>query len=86
MIPLWISIGICREQGRFFRLWLPLFLLWILLLPVAILALPVLLVVCLMWGWELIAWQLAFLRLLSGLRGTAVDIDHPHGLVSIRIV
>jgi hypothetical protein len=42
MIPLWMSIAVCGERRRFFRLWLPLFLLWMLLLPFAILALPVL--------------------------------------------
>jgi hypothetical protein len=86
MIPLWMSISICGAHRRFFRLWLPLFLLWLLLLPLAILALPIVLVVSLLRGWRIWGVPLALWRVFASLRGTLVDIDHPHGAVFIRIV
>jgi hypothetical protein len=85
MIPLWMSIAICGERRRFFRLWLPLFLLWLLLLPFAILALPIVLIVLAIRGANALAAPVAFWRVLTSLRGTMIDIDHPQGSVFIRI-
>ena len=86
MIPLWMSIAICGERRKFFRLWLPLFLLWILLLPFALLALPVLALFWLFGSRGAFAKTLAFWQMFAGLRGTLIDIDHPHGSVFIKIV
>jgi hypothetical protein len=86
MIPLWMSIAICGERRRFFRLWLPLFLLWILLLPFALLALPVLAILWLIYGHGAVAKPIALWQVFSGMRGTLIDIDHPHGSVFIKIV
>jgi hypothetical protein len=85
MIPLWMSIAVCGERRRFFRLWLPLFLLWILLLPFVILALPILLIVLAMRGVNAITAPVALWRVFASLRGTLIDIDHPQGSVFIRI-
>jgi hypothetical protein len=85
MIPLWMSIAICGERRRFFRLWLPLFLLWLLLLPFALLALPVVLIVLAMRGVNVLAVPVAFWRVFASLRGTLIDIDYPRGSVFIRI-
>ncbi|MGD0864484.1 MAG: hypothetical protein ABSA49_02895 [Rhizomicrobium sp.] len=86
MIPLWMSIAVCGERRRFFRLWLPLFLLWLLLLPFAILALPVLAVLWLAGGRCALAKPIALWQMFASLRGTLIDIDHPDGSVFIRIV
>jgi hypothetical protein len=86
MIPLWMSIAVCGERRRFFRLWLPLFLLWILLLPFALLALPVIAILWLLFGRSTVAKPIALWQVFAGMRGTLIDIDHPHGSVFIKIV
>ena len=86
MIPLWMSVAVCGEHRRFFRLWLPLFLLWILLLPFALLALPVLAILWLAGGRSAWAKPVAVWQIFASLRGTLIDVDRPHGSVFIRIV
>ena len=86
MIPFWMSIAVCGERRRFFRLWLPLFLLWILLLPFALLALPVIAILWLLFGRSAVAKPIVLWQVFAGMRGTLVDIDHPHGSVFIKIV
>lgn len=86
MIPLWMSIAICGERRRFFRLWLSLFLLWILLLPFALLALPVLVIVWLMGDRGVFSKFFVFWQMFASLRGTLIDVDHPRGSVFIKIV
>jgi hypothetical protein len=86
MIPLWMSIAVCGERRKFFRLWLPLFLLWILLLPFALLALPVIAILWLLFGRGAVAKPIALWQVFAGMRGTLIDIDHPHGSVFIKIV
>jgi hypothetical protein len=86
MIPLWMSIAVCGERRKFFRLWLPLFLFWILLLPFALLALPLLALVWLLFGRSAVAKPFALWQVFSSMRGTLIDIDHPDGSVFIKIV
>jgi hypothetical protein len=86
MIPLWMNIAICGERRKFFRLWLPLFLLWILLLPFALLALPVIAILWLLFGRGAVVKPIALWQVFAGMRGTLIDIDHPHGSVFIKIV
>ena len=85
MIPLLIVIGF-RVKQHTVRLWLPLFLAWLLLLPVVLLLLPMFWIACLLTKvhpWRALAtgWQV-----LTGLKGTHVEIDDSKSLVLIRIV
>jgi hypothetical protein len=75
MIPLWMSIAVCGERRKFFRLW-----------PFALLALPLLTLVWLLFGRSAVAKPFALWQVFSSMRGTLIDIDHPDGSVFIKIV
>ncbi|HEY6352048.1 MAG TPA: hypothetical protein VI636_21850 [Candidatus Angelobacter sp.] len=84
MIPLMLVVGFRTYKGRGLRLWVPLFLVWLLLLPLVLVLLP------------LAFLALAFLRvnplravqtgwqLLTGLKGTRIEIQDGNALLLIR--
>ncbi|HLY04397.1 MAG TPA: hypothetical protein VKR31_01505 [Rhizomicrobium sp.] len=83
MIPL---LAVVRVDGPMrFRLWLPLFLLWILLLPFALVLLPFALLLVVARGAA--AWSVmrSTFEILSGMRGTHVEVSAPGNSVFVHI-
>jgi len=85
MIPLFAQIAIHHESFHL-RLWLPLFLIWLLLLPLVLIFLPFVIVGFALTGLRPFRAIAAMLSVLCSLPGTSIDVDHPSGLVFIRIV
>jgi uncharacterized membrane protein len=86
MIPLFAVIGFRTQRNHRFRLWLPLFLAWLLLLPVVLLLLPLFCIACLAGRINPLralstAWQI-----LTGLKGTHVEVEDNNSFVLVRII
>lgn len=84
MIPLMVSMKI-RNDRHNFRLWIPLFLVWLLLLPIVIVLLPFVLLACLFMGTRGFRALAAGWQLLTGLRGTQVEIKEAAHCVALHI-
>ena len=85
MMPQLITISIRPPQHKAFRLWVPLLPLLLVLSPVLVIALIAGVVACI--GYRInpgralwTAW-----RLLCGLRGTLVDVEHGRTAVLVAI-
>jgi hypothetical protein len=86
MIPLFVVIGFRTWRNRILRLWFPLFLAWLLLLPVILLLLPVFLVACLVGRVSPLRALSTGWQVLTGLKGTHIEVDDSKTLILIRIV
>jgi hypothetical protein len=85
MPPLNLRIRVLNPYGREIRLWIPLFLLWLLLLPFALLMLPVLFIVCAVVDVDPFDAVAAVLGILSGLRGSHVEVNAPDASVFVHV-
>ena len=86
MIPLFVVIGFRTWRNHILRLWFPLFLAWLLLLPVILLLLPVFLVACLVGRVNPLRALSTGWQVLTGLKGTHIEVDDSKTLILIRIV
>ncbi|HEY6250703.1 MAG TPA: hypothetical protein VI685_12140 [Candidatus Angelobacter sp.] len=85
MIPLMAVIGFRNYNGRGFRLWIPLFLVWLLLLPLVLVLLPLaFLALALMKVNPLRGLQTGW-QILTGLKGTHIEIEDGNSLILVRI-
>jgi len=83
MIPL---LAVVRVDGPMrLRLWVPLFLVWILLLPVAVVLLPFALILLVTSGTAAWAVMRSVFEILSGMRGTHVEVCAPGNSVFVHI-
>ena len=84
MIPLTATIRVHTDRVRL-HLWIPLFLAWLILLPLVLLLLPLAFVACLVV--ELNPFQVfaTFWGLISGLKGTHVEVEDPQAHVLVDI-
>jgi hypothetical protein len=80
MIPLIATIRVQR-----LRLWIPLFLLWLLLLPFLLLLLPLAILACLMVQLNPFRTLAALWQVLTGLRGTNIELNDANAAVAVRI-
>ena len=86
-IPIFAVVRYRRPHSqRVINLWLPLFLIWILLLPLVLILLPFVLIAMLVVGMRPFHSLGARLRVLGSVAGTAIEVDSPKALVSIRIL
>jgi len=85
MIPMVAQLQVRDWQNREFHLWIPLAIFWILLLPVAILIAPLILLACLFQRMNPFRVLPAFWEVLSALKGTHVEFDHPKSSALIHI-
>ena len=74
------------SSQRVINLWLPLFLVWILLLPLVLILLPFVIIAMIAAGMRPFHSLGAMLRVLGSVAGTAIEVDSPKALVSIRII
>ena len=86
MIPLFAVIGFRTRRNHIFRLWFPLFLAWLLLLPLVLLLLPVFLVACLVGRVNPLRALSTGWQVLTGLKGTHIEVDDSKTLILVRIV
>jgi uncharacterized integral membrane protein len=86
MIPLFAVIGFRTSHQRTFRLWLPLFLIWLLLLPLVLVLFPFFLVGCLILDLNAFKAIAAGWSLMTGLRGTHVEVEDPKNYILLRLV
>ena len=85
MIPLIAVVGFRTNKRHGFRLWIPLFLIWLLLLPLVLVLLPLAFIILAVMkinpfrafrtGWQI----------LTGLRGTHIEVQDSNAFVLIRI-
>lgn len=80
MIPLLAMVRVDR-----LRLWIPLFVVWLLLLPFMLLLLPLMMLACLVIQINPFRALGAFWQVLSGLRGTNIEVDDDNAAVHVRI-
>jgi hypothetical protein len=85
MMPQLIRISVRRPQRRPIRLWIPLLPLLLVLSPVLVIALVVGSVACVVYRINPVRTLVAGWRLLCGLPGTRVDVDHPEAAVVVAI-
>jgi len=86
MIPFVAVISLRNRESRTFRMWIPLFLVWLLFAPLLILLSPVICIACLAcrvnpFRGFAVVWQI-----LSALRKTKFELDHPSTGVSVCIL
>ncbi len=86
MPPLLIRVQVQNQQGRAFRLWIPLFLLWVLLLPFAIVILPALLIIFVAIDVDPFAALGSIFAVLANLSGTHVEVDAHDAFVFFHIL
>ena len=86
MIPLFAVIGFRTSSQRTFRLWLPLFIVWLLLLPIVLVLFPFFLVGCLILDLNAFTAIAAGWNLITGLRGTHVEVNDPQNYILLRLV
>lgn len=86
MIPLFAVIGFRTSRRRIFRLWLPLFLVWLLLFPLVFVLFPFFLVGCLLLDLNAFKAIAAGWNLVTGLRGTHVEVNDPKHYILLRLV
>jgi hypothetical protein len=83
MIPL---LAVVRVDGPVrFRLWLPLFLVWILLLPFVLILLPFALLLFAARGATMWLVLRGVFEVLSGMRGTHVEVCAPGNSVFVHV-
>ena len=83
MIPL---LAVVRVDGPLrLRLWLPLFVIWILLLPCAVLLLPFALLLLITRRAAVRPVMRSVFEVLSGMRGTHVEVSAPGNSVFVHI-
>ena len=86
MIPFGGEVHFERKYGPGWRsIRLPLFPLWLLFWPALLLALPLILIVCLLLEVDPVDAIAAIWRVMSGLKGTHVEVDEPGFVVQISI-
>ena len=85
MIPFVAKIAVRNQRSRGFRIWIPLALVWLLLLPVVLLLLPVFCVACLAWRVNPFQALWGFGEILSGLKGTEIEVGQRNASLSIDI-
>jgi hypothetical protein len=85
MIPFVAKIAIRTHRNHSFRLWIPLALVWLLLLPLVLLLLPVFGIACLAWRVNPFHALSSFGEILSGLKGTDIEVGHGNTSLSIDI-
>ena len=85
MPPLFLRIHVLNQVGREIRLWIPLFPLWILLLPFALIILPVVLIIAVVLDIDPFPAVGCAFRILSGLRGSHVEVDSPDASVFVHV-
>jgi len=85
VIPFVAKIAVRNQRNRGFRIWIPLAFVWLLLLPVVLLLLPVFCVACLAVRVNLLRALLGLGEILSGLKGTDIEVGHGDASLSIDI-
>ena len=85
MIPFVAKIAVRTHRNRGFRIWIPLALVWLLLLPVVLLLLPVFGIACLAWRVDPFHALSSFGEILSGLKGTEIEVGQGNASLSIDI-
>ena len=85
MIPFVAKIALRTQRNHSFRLWIPLAFVWLLLLPVVLLLLPVFAIACLAVRVNPIYALSGFGEILSGLKGTDIEVGHGNASLSIGI-
>jgi len=85
MIPLFVVIR-WHTGRRQWGVWLPLFLAWLLLLPVLLVLLPFFVIGCLLarmnpWRLTVTGWEL-----VTGLRGTNIELQHGERQFQVRMI
>lgn len=85
MLPLLARIHVMSNDGRNFRLWIPLFLFWLLLLPFVLFLLPILVVVATMIDLNPFDAIATLLAILASLSGTHVEVEAPNAFVFFHI-
>jgi hypothetical protein len=85
MIPLFAVIR-WNTGGRWFAVWLPLFLAWLMLLPLVVLLLPVFVIACLVACMNPGKLLITGWRMAAGLTGVNIEVQHGRTQVVVRMV
>lgn len=85
MIPLFAVIR-WHTGRRQFGLWLPLFLAWLLLLPVLLVLLPFFAIGCLLARMNPLRMVSTGWQLVTGLRGTNIELQHGERQFQLRMI
>ena len=85
MIPVAAFVRFRRRDRRSFGFWLPLILIWLLLLPLILVLLPILVILLASARARPFRTLGALWSLLSGLRGTHIEIDSNDQTLLIHI-
>jgi len=85
VIPLMMVVGFRTYKRHGFRLWIPLFLVWLLLLPLVLVLLPVAFIALVVVRINPFRALAAGWQILTGLRGTHIEVEDGNALVLIRI-
>ena len=86
MIPLLAFVNFRNRRNRSFRLWIPLFLVWLLLLPVVLLLLPLFFVLCAVGEVNAFQALATIWQMLTGLKGTCIEVAERRASVLIHTV
>jgi hypothetical protein len=86
VIPCLAMVRVGGHHRRAIRLWLPLFLLWPLLLPFTVVLAVAGLIVARAYGLSAAGVLRTAWQLLSGWRGTHIEIDSPEVAFQIRFI
>lgn len=87
MIPLFASVYIRKKRKpKGFRIWIPLFLFWLLLLPILAILFPFFMIACLFTHLDPLHVIAVFWGILSGLKGTHIEVEEEkhHFLIQVR--
>lgn len=85
MIPMLMQVKVRTAQGRYFRIWLPLFLVWLLALPVVPVLLLALLIGAALGQLKVGQTLRVCWGLLNGLKGLLVDVQCAEADVLVRV-
>ena len=86
MPPLMLTLHVERFQdGRRFRLWLPLFVFWLLILPFAVVTLPVVALALAGLGYRPFRLFAAYWSLLCAIPGSHIEVNGRRSLVFLHI-
>jgi hypothetical protein len=84
--PLMLALHVERFQdGRQFKLWLPLFLFWLLILPFAAVTLPVVALVLAGLGYRPVRLFAAYWSLLCAIPGSHIEVNGRRGFVFLHV-
>jgi hypothetical protein len=86
MIPCLAMVRVGGRHRRAIRLWLPLFLLWPLVLPFIVVLAVAGLIVARMYGIAAAGVLRTTWQLVSGWRGTHVEVDSPEVSFQVRFI